>query len=296
MTPIHIRVLRHSAFYSPLLLSIKAGFLQDEGLNPSYDIATPERSVEAGLRSGEVQVAQSAVATSFAGLAKGLDDGLRHFAQINERDGFFLIGRSAGQPFDWHDLSGQSVLVDHFFQPLAMFRYALHLLGIDFSSINVIDAGDVDAMDAAYRSGQGEYVHQQGPYAQQLEADGLGEVVASVGEVIGPVAFSSLLASQEWLKTDMAQAFMRAYRRGQQAALSMSADEIARREADFFPQIDPQVLERTIAAYQQLGCWSAEPTISRTAYERALDVFEFSGLITRRFDYEEVISLPPDTL
>jgi NitT/TauT family transport system substrate-binding protein len=293
MTTINIRVLRHSAFYTPLLLTIKAGFLAQQGLQAHYDIATAENPVEAGLLSGEIHLAQSAVATSFALRERGEDNGLRHFAQINERDGFFLVQRDTGASFDWHDLIGQQVLVDHFFQPLAMFRYALHILEIDYKALDAIDAGDVESMDRAYRSGNGQFVHQQGPYAQQLEADGLGKVVAAVGDVIGPVAFSSLLASQDWLTTDMASAFIAAYRKGQQAAIAMSAEEIATLLADFFPKIDQAVLAATIASYQQLGCWTKEPGIARASFERALDVFEFSGLISRRFAYEEIISLPP---
>ena len=290
MTSINIRVLRHSAFYTPLLLTIKAGFLADEGLQAKYDIASVDRPVEAGLLSGEIHLAQSAVATSFAMCERGQDNGLRHFAQINARDGFFIVRRGPGNSFDWQDLIGQSILVDHFFQPLAMLRYALHKLQIDYASLDAIDAGDVDSIDRAYRSGQGDYVHQQGPYAQQLEADGLGEVVAAVGDVIGPVAFSSLLATKDWQTTDMAQAFMRAYRSGQQAALAMPAKDIAQLEADFFPKIDQSVLAATISSYQQLGCWTTEPAIPREAFERALDVFQFSGLISRRFAYEEIIS------
>lgn len=295
MTPIHIRVLRHSAFYSPLLLTIKAGFLEQEGLQAHYDIASPEKQVEAGLLSGEIHVAQSAVATSFAMLDRGEDNGLRHFAQINDRDGFFLVQRDLEAPFQWQKLPGRPILADHFFQPLAMLKYALHLKMIAWSSLDIVDAGGVETMDKTYRTGQGAFVHQQGPYAQQLEADGLGSVVAAVGEVIGPVAFSSLLASQTWLAGDMARAFMRAYRKGQQAALDMTAREIARHEADFFPDIDQRVLISTIDAYQKLGCWSSDPAIPLSSYERALDVFEFSGLISRRFEYDELINLPPDT-
>ena len=294
MTPIHIRVLRHSAFYSPLLMAIAGGFLEQEGLLPRYDVATPENTVDDGILAGEVHVAQSAVAAHFAMLAQGQRSPVRHFAQINERDGFFLTRRHPGGPFTWSELAGKTVLVDHFFQPLAMLKYALSKVGVSFSSLNVVDAGDVAAIDTAYRAGQGDYVHQQGPYAQQLEADGLGAVVAAVGDVIGPVAFSSLCASPTWLKSDMALAFMRAYRQGRTAAREMPASEIARLEAPFFPQIDQTVLARTIAAYQQLGCWQPSPVISETAFETVLDVFEFSGMIPRRFRYEELCSLPPD--
>ena len=130
MTPINIMSLRHSAFYTPLLVCISGGFLNDEGLEPHYAVQTPQRTVVDSIRSGETHLAQSAVATSFAALEAGEKVDIVHFAQINERDGFFLAGREADGEFDWSKLVGREVLVDHFFQPLAMFRYALHKQGI----------------------------------------------------------------------------------------------------------------------------------------------------------------------
>jgi len=293
MTPIHIMVLRHSAFYSPLISTITGGFLREEGLSPTYTVAGPDKGVAAGIAEGTVHVAQSAVATSFAALERGETPPFVHFAQINERDGFFIAAREPEPDFTWSRLVGRRVLVDHFFQPLAMFKYACHRQGVDFDAIEAVDAGDVAAIDAAFRAGEGDYVHQQGPAPQQLEKDGLGHVVASVGRAIGPVAFSSLCASPKWLGTDMARAFMRAYRRARDYVIETPAEEIAEAEAEYFPGIDRQVLTDTIAAYQRLGCWAPDPAISREAYETLLDVFEHSGLITRRHPYEAAIVAPP---
>ena len=53
-------------------------------------------------------------------------------------------------------------------------------------------------MEKAFREGQGDFVHLQGPAPQQLELDGAGRVVAALGEVIPPVAFSSLMATREF--------------------------------------------------------------------------------------------------
>jgi NitT/TauT family transport system substrate-binding protein len=196
MSRIHIRVTRHSAFYSPLIMTLAGGYLRGEGLEPSYDVVTPTLTVADGIRDGTVQVAQSAPATHFGFLERGETSPHMHFAQINERDGFFLVGRRLEPDFSWPHLLGKSVVADHFFQPLAMFRYALHRQGIDASRLRLIDAGDVEAIDRAFRAGQGDYVHLQGPAAQQLEQDGVGHVVAAVGEAIGPVAFSSLCAAR----------------------------------------------------------------------------------------------------
>ena len=293
MTPINIMALRHSAFYSPLLATICAGFLKKEGLEPQYEVATPENTVIDGIRSGRIHLAQSAVATSFSTLEQHKACDIVHFAQINERDGFFIASRDPLADFKWEKLIGKKILVDHFFQPLAMFRYALYKQGVAEKDIHMIDAGDVAAIDRAFREGHGDFVHQQGPAPQQLEKDGLGHVVASVGEAIGPVAFSSLSASREWLKSDMAQAFMHAYRKARQFIIETDASEIARLEATFFPQIDHDVLTNTIRAYQTLGCWSPNPAISREAYENLLNVFIYNGLITTRHPMASCIVPPP---
>lgn len=293
MQAIHIRALRHSAFYSPLLLTISGGYLQQEGLTPVYDVATPVKTVEGGLLSGEIHLAQSAVAAGFASLEQGRPNPIRHFAQINERDGFFLTRRGTQTGFDWHELPEQEVLVDHLFQPLAMLKYALHQLGVDYQRLRVVDAGDVETMDRAFRDGKGRYIHQQGPYAQQLEADGLGTVVASVGEVIGPVAFSSLCATPGWLETDMARAFMRAYIQARRAVMHLPAADISRQIQSMLPGISPAVLTQTIVAYQRLGCWTGEVRISEASYAKTLDVFEYAGLIRQRYAYDQLICEPP---
>lgn len=295
MTRIHLMALRHSAFYSPFLLTMAGGHLRAEGLEATYAPATPGRTVAEALADGGCQVAQSAVATSFAALERGERVDVVHFAQINERDGFFLAARRPEPDFTWERLRQRTVLVDHFFQPLAMFRYALQRMGVDFGALKVIDAGDVDSIERAFRGGSGDYVHLQGPLPQQLEHEGVASVVAAVGDAVGPVAFSSLCANRAWLGTDMARAFMRAYRRAREQAIAAPAGEIAvlLRAAGFFPSIDPAVLTSTVAAYQRLGCWTPDAAISPGSYERLLDVFLYSGLITRRHPYEAAVVAPP---
>ena len=294
MTPINIIVSRHSAFYSPLISAIAGGFLAEEGLDPTYQAATPGRTSWQALTDGSADVAQIAVSASWGPLERGEALDLAHFAQINERDGFFIAARDPDPNFTWDKLAGHEVLVDHLGQPMAMFKYALHRRGLGLEALNVVDAGEPDDMVQAFRDGRGDYVHLQGPAPQQLEKDGVGFVVASVGEVIGPVAFSSLTARREWLQTDTARAFMRAYRKARHYVNTTPAAKIAAAEVDFFPGIDRDVLTETIATYQGLGCWEPEVRISEAAYGRALDVFLHAGIISRRHPYDAVVAIPPD--
>jgi len=207
-------------------------------------------------------------------------------------DGFFLTGRAPDPGFAWDKLRGKRVLVDHGGQPLAMFKYACHKRGLDFAAIQAVNVPS-DQMDGAFRRGEGDYIHQQGPAPQQLEHDRVGHVVASVGQAIGPLAFSSLAATHAWLQTDMARGFMRAYRKARAWLLATPAADVAKAEASFFPEIDPAVLTATIGYYQKLGCWSPHVEITRPAFEVALDVFEYSKLITKRHRYEDVVAPPP---
>jgi NitT/TauT family transport system substrate-binding protein len=164
---------------------------------------------------------------------------------------------------------------------------------VDWNRINVIDAGSVEEIDAAFRGGRGDYVHQQGPSPQLLEIERIGYVVAAVGEAMPPVAFSSLMASQAFLQTEMARAFTRAYRKARLWVTEAPADEIAGREAVLFPNIDLKALSNSIARYQKLGCWEGDLTITRELYDQALNVFLYSEAISARHPYEEVVVPPP---
>ena len=53
------------------------------------------------------------------------------------------------------------------------------------------------------------------------------------------------------------------------------------------------MLADCIATYQQLGCWTPHVEITREAYERTLDGFEYNRLVKRRYRYEEVCAAPP---
>ena len=294
MTRINIQFTRFSAFYSPLISTLSGGFLAEQGLEPVHSVAEPGRSAIDALVDGSADVVQSALSNGLASREREERPPALHFAQINEKDGFFLTAREPDSRFSWKNLLGKKIIVDHGVQPMVMFRYACHRSGIDFSQLNVVDAGTSAEMDAAFRDGLGDYIHQQGPAPQQLAHDGVGHVVASVGDAIGPCGFSSLAATKEWLASDMAKAFMRAYRNTRAYINETPAEEIAAAEASFFPNIDREVLIHTLATYQKLGCWTPHVEITQSAYEVTLDVFEHAGRITTRHPYESVCAPPPE--
>jgi NitT/TauT family transport system substrate-binding protein len=292
---INIQFTLFSAFYAPLIATMSGGFLKEEGLEPDWSVSPPGKSAIVALEEGTAHVVQSALSQGFTALNKGEEPSVVHFAQINEMDGFFLTGRDADRGFSWDKLEGSELVMFKGGQPAAMFKYACHRAGIDFDKIKLITPGGAADIDRAFRDGQGQYVQQQGPFPQQLEADGVGHVVAQVGTQIGTVGFSSLAAKPEWLSTDMAASFMRAYRKTRLYMNEESAAEIGKAQKPYFPDIDEAVLVDCIITYQRLGCWTPHVEITPAAYEAVLDVFEYNGMINERFDYDRICVTPPGT-
>ena len=113
---------------------------------------------------------------------------------------------------------------------------------------------------------------------------------ASVGESVGPVVFSTLCAAPAWLATDAARAFVRAFRKGREQAQHAAPAEIAALVAGYFPQVSRAALERTIADYQRLGCWSGDFDITPELHSRTLDVFLASGDIRGAIPLEGLVA------
>jgi NitT/TauT family transport system substrate-binding protein len=295
MATLRIMVSRHSAFYSPLLAGIAGPFFRDEGFEPTYAVVPIGKTVAQFIASGEIDVAQSAVSASWTALERGREAPMVHFAQINQRDGFVIAARrGADAHFQWERLLEGGFMFVHGGQPQAMLAYAMHLRGVDLAKAQGIDRGGTEEMLQAFRGGEATWFHEQAPYPQQLENEGLAKIVASIGEVIGPVAFSSVAASSGWVARPESKRFTRAYRKARTWVNTAPPAEIAAVEQSFFPGTDRSALTRAIEYYQRLGTWAGDVAIPPEAYETALDVFSHARLITRRYMYDQIVVAPPD--
>jgi NitT/TauT family transport system substrate-binding protein len=272
---IRVTASRHTAFYSPLICTIAAG-----SLDYTYSVLTPGQTAAGMIREGKADIMQSAPSTNWAKMDKGETGFPMHFALINQRDGFFLVGRE--QNFTWKDLEGKSLLADHGSQPLAMLRYAVHYNGADWSKINAINAGSPEAMLTAFRAGKGDFVHLQAPPPDLLE------LAISVGASMPPNAFSTLCASREFIGTPAFQAFAKAFAEAKEWVRHTPAAEVAAREASYFPDTSQAALTGAIAQYQGIGAWNGGIEIPRDLYEQSLNVFEYTGGIRQRHPYETV--------
>ncbi|GIR96825.1 MAG: hypothetical protein CM15mP100_0450 [Alphaproteobacteria bacterium] len=90
MPKLHIQFTLFSAFYSPLISTMTGNFLTEEGFDYEWSIAKPGTSALNALREGTAHVVQSTISQGFTSLERGEQPKSRHFALINNMDGFFL--------------------------------------------------------------------------------------------------------------------------------------------------------------------------------------------------------------
>ena len=162
METIRLQFTLFSAFYSPLISTMSGGFLKSEGLDPVWSISPPGVSAIAALADGSANVVQTALSQGFASLDKGETPPAVHFAQVNEMDGFFLTGRTPDPSFTWKKLEGAELVTFKGGQPHAMFRYACHQAGIDYSKIKLITPGGPADINKAYEQARQYMMPQEG--------------------------------------------------------------------------------------------------------------------------------------
>ena len=286
--PLRLMPTRHSPFYSPFLAVHAAGFLQEEGIESTLRLPAEGESTAAVLRRGEVDVIQSAVSAAWTAIEKGVADFPLHIAQINRCDGFVIVGRKPELNFTWQELDGKTLIADHGHQPLALLRWAAHQKGGDLSRAKLLNLGSAPLMEATFRAGQGDYVHLQGGMPQQMELEGAGHIVASVGQGLTPLAFSSVAAPRAFAESDRVLPFLRAFAKAKAWARDTPPPEVAQTLVPLFPALHSEALTAAIAACQKLGCWNGGAAIPRADYQEAEKAFLWANAIQRAHPYEEV--------
>lgn len=279
---------RHSPFYTPFLAVHAAGFLHQEGIESTLRLPVEGESTAAVLRRGDVDVIQSAVSAAWTAIEKSVADFPIHIAQINQCDGFVIVGREPDPNFNWQSLEGKTLIADHGHQPLTLLRWAAHNKGGDLSRANLLNLGSPPAMEAAFRAGQGDYIHLQGGMPQQMELEGAGHIVACVGQGLTPLAFSSVAAPRAFVESQQLQPFLRAFAKAKNWARGTPPREIAHLLAPLFPVLHIEALTAAIAACQKLACWNGDAAIPHADYHEAQKALLWAHAIQRAHAYEEV--------
>jgi len=288
--PLKVTGARPTIFYAPLIACVTQGFLEKQGIAASFHWLGATPLLE-GLRGGTVDIVQSAVSNYWTLADRGETDPPVHIAEINQRDGFFLVRRGPASAFDWQEVAGKTIVAELGGQPAHMLRYALATNKVD--GVRLVDGGTGAALRAAFKHGTGDFAHFQGAVAQRVEQDGEGSIVASVGAAMPEVAFSSVCCLRQFVQTPAYRPFLAAFAQAKAWAHTAPAGEVAANVAPQFPDETLPAMTKAIEAYQRLGCWSGALGISKAHYDQAWKVFQAAGAVKGNYAFEQICIAPP---
>jgi NitT/TauT family transport system substrate-binding protein len=291
--PQRIRLVEafHSIFYSPVVVSVLGGYLAAEGLEPTLTTAEQASSIADVLLEGRADVAISGLVRSFDLVNRG-GPHLIHFAAINDRNGFFLLSRTPRTRFAWSDLVGRTVLsYSGAPTPWLCMQAVLRRHGIDPTRVNSVR--HLAARDAvvAFRAGDADFLEHGPPLVDELVRDGVGHLVASMGEATGPLAFSSCMTTPDMLVhgRDLLLRFVRGLARAQRWMRDARAAEIAEAIAPAFPDITADIRLRAVERYARQSTWASHPAITPEGFEALEDILLAGGFIAGRHRFEDLV-------
>ena len=292
--PLRLMETFRSVFYTPIYVSLAGGFLENEGLDVSFETCPPRFSHPlSALNHGAADITQSGIMRSIIASDWGAETVPKHVAKINSRDGFFVLGRAGQQDFQWEALRGARVIPVGFTpMPWASLQFALRRHGVAPEELQLLPGLSLEEAVAAFREGRADFIHVPEPAAEQLIADGVAQLAVALGPENGHLAYSSFAATNRFLaeNPETVQRFVQGFARALQSLAAADAPDVGRAVAPFFPEMAPDLLGQAVARYKSQEQWPSHPALEEPEYEGLQEILMAAGLVKEKQPYEKVVS------
>ena len=290
---ITVAEVAHTIFYAPQYAAISQGFFEEEGLEVELLLTPGADKVTAAVLSGDVQIGFSGSEACIYVYNAGEKDYLKTFAQLTQKDGSFLVSREKYEDFTLDDLRGKSVIGGRKGgMPEMTLEWALRQNGIDpVNDLEIDTSVDFAAMSGAFMGGQGDFVSLFEPNATQIENQGFGYIVASIGELGGVVPYTSYSARTSYTEEnpEIIEKFTRAIQKGLDYVHNHSDEEVANAIIEFFPDTSMNDLVEVIARYRSIDAWPTTTDFKEDSFYHLQDIMKAAGELDNTVKYEDLI-------
>ncbi|MDR3318881.1 MAG: ABC transporter substrate-binding protein [Clostridiales bacterium] len=292
---VRISEVAHTFFYAPMYIADKKGFFEEEGLKVTIENANGADKVMTALTSKSAEIGLMGPEAAIYVNRAGIKDAPVIFAQLTQRDGSFLVGRTAQPDFKWSDLTDKHVLAGRpggvpamTLQYICNVSYNLfHNENINLdTSVPFANMGPVFAADASI-----DYTTLFEPAASQLVAEGKGFIVASVGAESGEVPYTAFSANRSYVNAnpDTIGAFIRAIVKGYNYMNEAPRREVAEVLERSFAGTPLSLIEAGLDSYLAIDAWTNSPIMKRAAFDRLQDIMINAGELEQKVDFDEIV-------
>lgn len=168
------------------------------------------------------------------------------------------------------------------------FEWILNQNGITTNDLTFDTSIAFASMSGAFIGGTGDYVSLFEPTASDIETNGYGYIVASLGELGGNVPYTTFNAKKSYIteNKDTIQKFVNAINKGLEFVHSNSSDEVAKAIQDYFPDVSYNNLTKIVQNYMDIDSWYETTLIEEKDFEHIQDIIENAGELDKRVDYD----------
>ncbi len=294
MTSVTLNEVAHSIFYAPQYAAIELGYFKEEGIDLTLVNGAGADKVMTALVSGDADIGFMGSEASIYVYQQGADDYAVNFAQLTQRAGNFLVGRTPQENFSWQDLKGKKVLGGRAGgMPEMIFEYILKKNGLNPGTDVTIDQNiDFGLTAAAFTSSDADYTVEFEPFATGLELEGNGTVVASLGVDSGYVPYTAYSAKKSFIEKhpEIIQGFTNAIQRGLEYVNSHSAEEIAKTIKPQFKETDEAAIAAIVERYKEQDTWKNDTVFEETSFDLLQNILEEAGELKDRVPYEKLVT------
>lgn len=293
LTKVTVGEVTHSIFYAPQYVALSKGYFEEEGLDVEITTIPGADKVTAAVLSGDVQIGFCGSEATIYVYNGGETDYLKTFAGLTSKDGSFLVGRNKEDDFKIENLIGKHVIAGRTGgMPEMNFEWALRQNNIDPNNDLTTDTSiEFASMQGAFLSGVGDYVSLFEPNASTLEKEGLGYVVASIGEMAGDIPYTAYNAKKSYIEEnqEVIEKFTKAIAKGLTYVANNDASTIAKDIQEYFPDTSFNIIKDSVQRYKDIDAWYETPEISEKDFDRIQDIMIEAETIEEKVPYENLV-------
>lgn len=292
LTKVKVAEVTHSIFYAPQYLADALGYFEDEGLDVEIILTSGADKVTTAVLSGDVNIGFCGSEATVYVYNQGEKDYLVTFAGLTKKDGSFLVSREKNEDFNIEDLKGKHIIAGRKGgMPAMTLEYALNQNGVVTEEVNFDTSIDFAATTGAFIGGTGDYVSLFEPSALQLEKQGYGYVVASIGELGGTVPYTAYNAKKSYIEEnpEVIEGFTKAINKALDYVHNHDSEEIAENIIDYFPDISMNDLTTIVERYKGIDAWFDNTYISEDDFNHIQEIMENAGELEKKAPYDKLV-------
>ena len=215
------------------------------------------------------------------------------FAGLTKRDGSFIVSREKIDNFTLEDLKGKYIIGGRKAgMPEMTLEWTLKENGRDPKNDLTIDTSIAfAAMGGAFIGGTGEFVALFEPNATQIEKQGLGHIVAYLGELGGEVPYTAYNARKSYIEEnpEVIEGFSKAINKALIYVEEHSAEDIANNIIDYFPDTALNDLITIIDRYKKGDAWRDNIYINEEEWKHIQEIIIEAKELDDYVSYEDLI-------